>query len=91
MELALYKTVRLEELDDLRISPILAWGRPFHTDNPSLFQDFLGEVPETPKQLPEKRDVSPELLKRSDIVVPVIDLLVDILPWRSPRTRDRPT
>ena len=86
MKLAFSETVRLEELDDLGVSPVLAWRRPLHTYDPSPFQDFLGKVPETPKQVPEQRDVSPKFLERSDIIVSVIVLFIDILPRRSPRT-----
>ena len=89
MEIAFHETVRLEELDDLRISPILTWRRPFHTYNPSPVQDFIREFPEIPKQLLEQRDVPPKFLKRSEIVVSDVDLFVDILPWGSPRTWDR--
>ena len=89
MELAFDEAKRLEELNDLGVSPILARRGPLHTHNTSPFQHFLRKIPKVPEQLLEQRFVPLEFLKRSDVIVPKVNLFVDVLPRRSPRARDR--
>ena len=89
MEIALLKTACAQKLNNLGVPPIFARGWPLHANDTSLTQNLLGKVPKTPKQLPAQRYVPPKFLKRSDIVVPEVNLFVNVLPWRSPRARHR--